>query len=322
MSFQALTWALDQKTGAPAAKMVLLALANYANQAGECWPSYDRIAADTEMSKRSVIDQVKKLENLGLISIGKRRNAAQRQETNLYMLALHGATVTISVEPGENSAPGVAPPGKPAPAEQDENIETVRGADPAPGTGCRSEQSRVQNLQERGAGSALKPVKEPIIEPLSPETPLSVSTAARGDRPVEREGFSKLVEKWPVGARDRLAEAETLFSELAGPDRFHAVRYAPEYLAERRGEGRKITPSLAAYLRDAPWRFWSGDDADQPDAYFVAEKSPEWRRLRAGGFCGRAYASDRFQTRGRWFRRDELVGLGVDPSQLTEGAPP
>jgi hypothetical protein len=39
MSVQAITWALSVKAGSPGAKAVLLALANYANEFGLCWPS-------------------------------------------------------------------------------------------------------------------------------------------------------------------------------------------------------------------------------------------------------------------------------------------
>lgn len=326
MSHQAWTWAWQQKVNSPAEKLVLLCIATFANHAGEAWPGYERIAKETAMTRRSVITQIRKLEQLGLLRVGRRRNAAQRQETNLYMLPIDGATVTISVDPGENSAPGLSEPEKPAPSEQDENIDAAPGENSAPGAGCKSRTSRVKNMHEPGATGSPEPVREPIIEPFSPETPVSVSTAARDEnRVVEREGFSKLVSKWPVGARDRLAEAETLFQALAGPDKFHAVRFAPDYLEERRQAGRKVTPSLAAYLRDAPWRFWQGEAA-APTTYFIAEKSRTWDHLREIGFRGRAIESDRFKTRGRWFRRDELVDLGVDLDILltlaTGGAPP
>lgn len=71
MSFQAMTWAVEQKV-APLAKLLLLTLANYADAENRCWPSKERLAADTGMSKASVCKYLNDLESVGLVEVTRR----------------------------------------------------------------------------------------------------------------------------------------------------------------------------------------------------------------------------------------------------------
>ena len=54
MSWIVTAWAIKQKTGSTRRKAVLLALANYADPTGVCWPSQERLAEDTEQSVDSI----------------------------------------------------------------------------------------------------------------------------------------------------------------------------------------------------------------------------------------------------------------------------
>jgi len=83
MSVQAISWALNMKAGSPSAKVVLLAIANYADASGICWPSQDLIADQTEQSIDSVQRRIKELEDLGLLSRKPRRRAS-----TIYQLSL------------------------------------------------------------------------------------------------------------------------------------------------------------------------------------------------------------------------------------------
>jgi len=65
-----MTWAVDQKCGSAAAKLVLLMLANYCNgHTGQCNPSHKRLAGECDMSVDTLKTHLKKLESLGLIDI-------------------------------------------------------------------------------------------------------------------------------------------------------------------------------------------------------------------------------------------------------------
>lgn len=74
MSFQAMTWAVEQELPAMQ-KIVLLMLANRTNHdTGLCFPSHDTLAKECGMDKRSVIRQIEKLEAAGLLSVNRSTN--------------------------------------------------------------------------------------------------------------------------------------------------------------------------------------------------------------------------------------------------------
>jgi len=87
MSIQAVAWAIDQKTGSAAGKVVLICLANYADEHGECWPSQETIAAETELSERSVREWLQKLEEAGLLTRTPRRREDGYRASDLIRLA-------------------------------------------------------------------------------------------------------------------------------------------------------------------------------------------------------------------------------------------
>jgi Helix-turn-helix domain len=88
MSWQATTWAMNQKVGNAGRKLLLLALANYADEKGFCWPSQGRLAVDTEASLDTIQRQTRKLVAEGFVSIErppKRRGQWQNFNYRLNM---------------------------------------------------------------------------------------------------------------------------------------------------------------------------------------------------------------------------------------------
>ena len=77
--------ACEAKTGDALAKLVLISLANRADNNGECYPSLERIADDCETTKMTVTRKLRVLEGLGLI---KRinRSVEGMKTSNLYQL--------------------------------------------------------------------------------------------------------------------------------------------------------------------------------------------------------------------------------------------
>lgn len=55
---------------------VYVALCRYANQDSECWPSYNTIARGTGMSKRQVMREVVKLEELKIIAVERNQHTS------------------------------------------------------------------------------------------------------------------------------------------------------------------------------------------------------------------------------------------------------
>ena len=80
-----MTWAFDTPCPTPSAKLVLLKLADHANDEGECWPSQGHIAADCGLTRETVNRQIKVLTEAGLLRIEHRLNGTG-QLPNRYFL--------------------------------------------------------------------------------------------------------------------------------------------------------------------------------------------------------------------------------------------
>lgn len=72
MSVHATSWAWRQKIDDPVAKLLLLKLADQANDDGVCWPSRATLAEAIETSEATVKRRVKVLVELGLIEVRQR----------------------------------------------------------------------------------------------------------------------------------------------------------------------------------------------------------------------------------------------------------
>jgi biotin operon repressor len=87
MSFQAMAWAVRLKLPARE-KFVLLMLANYAsNDAGDCYPSLNRLCDDTSMARNTVISALQALERAGALQIVRRQQDGVNLP-NVYRLNL------------------------------------------------------------------------------------------------------------------------------------------------------------------------------------------------------------------------------------------
>lgn len=86
VSVQAIGWALRQKVGDTSAKLILVVLANYAGHDHSCWPSQERIAAEAELSIRTVQRKLEMLEDLDLLTREHRGDGEGGRTTDLYIL--------------------------------------------------------------------------------------------------------------------------------------------------------------------------------------------------------------------------------------------
>ncbi len=89
MSFKYMAMAAEKKTGSPTKKLILLLLADRANDSGKCYPSLDTISADCELSKSAVVRNIKLLAEMGLIEI-IHRSEGNVKLSNIYVLHLGG----------------------------------------------------------------------------------------------------------------------------------------------------------------------------------------------------------------------------------------
>ena len=104
MSWQATSWAVNQKAGGPSAKCVLLCLANYANEDGESWPSQQTIANQTEQSVDTVQRRLNDLEELGLVS-RQEREGQNGKAGGKYFYRLNMQTTPQSAVWQESTTP-------------------------------------------------------------------------------------------------------------------------------------------------------------------------------------------------------------------------
>lgn len=86
MSNFVLSWAWLQSIEDPSAKLVLIKLADMANDDGTCWPSQSTLANHCGLNERSIRYKLSQLRDLGLLSIEQRHDGKSRQ-SNIYHLA-------------------------------------------------------------------------------------------------------------------------------------------------------------------------------------------------------------------------------------------
>ena len=88
--------ALKIKVGNPTRKLVLVKLADNANDDGVCFPSYQNIAAHCEISRQTAINHINALIEMGLVS-KQERKTTEGNTSNLYILHLEGSQ---NIRPG------------------------------------------------------------------------------------------------------------------------------------------------------------------------------------------------------------------------------
>ncbi|MEE4099164.1 helix-turn-helix domain-containing protein [Pseudomonas viridiflava] len=151
MSMTLMVAAMKLRVGNPLRKLVLIKLADNASDVGECWPSYQHIADQCEISKRSVMNHISALCEAGLLRKEIRKGGPKGNSSNVYFLTLDG---------GAPPAPGVVQEihqGSAADAPPSESAAPGGSAGAAPRT-----------------SHSLEPVIEPVIEPVTPQASAEV----------------------------------------------------------------------------------------------------------------------------------------------------
>ena len=176
--------ALKAKVGSPLRKLVLVKLADQANDDGECWPSYQSIAEACEMSRRTVISHIEWLEENGFLRRNYRKSKEGLSRSNVFVL---------TIESGANAAPQGA-------------NNSPRGANAAPPSG--------ENFAPGGANAA--PI-ETVNESISFES-VNESGGAPARDPAPREPSSEIPK--PPPAKPERFDAWAVLSDM-GVERKH-----------------------------------------------------------------------------------------------------
>jgi hypothetical protein len=218
VSIQAVAWAMSQKVGSPTGKILLLCLANYADDEWKCWPSQSTISEETEVSERATRDWLEKLEAAGFISRSRRTRKDGSRTSDMIHL-----NVGNRPEPGRKSLPAKSA-GR-------------------PGTTSRGTRHQL-------------PGNEPSLEPLVESSSLPSGAAPNaGGGGVFQKLWDQWPEKDRPDFREA---AKTIFEKLSSADRVSATTHAPAYLrncAQQKSKALMISylrGRLFEELRTAP----------------------------------------------------------------------
>ncbi|MEP1610826.1 MAG: helix-turn-helix domain-containing protein [Roseobacter sp.] len=149
MSGMALIWAANVKGLKPAAKIVLIQLADFHNkETGQCNPSAQRLADECEMGRATLFRHMTTLEESGLVTRHARGDGDGGRGSNQYELHLD-ITLGPSARP---KGGGGGPNGVVSQNETGGNVSKKRGKSPKGETGVVSNRDR--NL-------TIEPKKEP-----------------------------------------------------------------------------------------------------------------------------------------------------------------
>lgn len=153
MSMGLMVAAMKIRVGNPLRKLVLIKLADNASDMGECWPSYQHIADQCEISRRSVMNHINALCEAGLLRKEIRKGGPKGNSSNVYFLTLDG---------GAPPAPGVVQQ-----IHQGNAAGSPPSESPVPG-GSAGAAPRTSHSSE--------PVNEPVTEPIAPQASAKVAT--------------------------------------------------------------------------------------------------------------------------------------------------
>jgi Helix-turn-helix domain len=181
MSWQATAWAVRQKTGSAGCKLLLLTLANYADDTGCCWPGQDTLKNDTEQSLDTIQRQLKKLETLGLVRKVPRPMGPGRWSSRTYFLNMTAGEMTKpqSAAWSEDDATGRQPT-EPTWSERNDGVTPAVQSMPQ-GTWDHAAADPV-TMPHQARDHAAPVRHEPSLEPLH-EPSLEASSSSKPKKP-------------------------------------------------------------------------------------------------------------------------------------------
>lgn len=111
MSAKATYWAWEQQVDNPSTKLVLLKLADNANDKGVCWPSFGYLSHHTGFNRRTIMRHIQTLESAGLLTITQRKDKENiaKNLPNLYQLNLAKGSDRLSLPKPEKSSDKLSP---------------------------------------------------------------------------------------------------------------------------------------------------------------------------------------------------------------------
>ncbi len=263
MSFQATNWASRQSTGSVSAKAVLMALANYAGERGECYPSQEKLAAQTEQSVDTVQRRLRDLVKAGLIF----RPTQYRRGSGHYGV---GITIVLcsadAVDYARSLGYEIDPNPMPDDAQNEPTNEEISTGHRTANCGAAEPQIAVRPNRT----DAVRNNQTDIT--LTPKSPFP-----KPEPPPADDGFDEFEKSWPWTEGEAREPARRNFGKLAAADRLLAIRGIGNFLAFRQRKQRRIGPART-YLRDRCWEGFNGAKSSaSPEQVWIEVGSLEWQ---------------------------------------------
>jgi hypothetical protein len=185
MSIAAVSWALRQKVGDATAKLVLIALADFADENDQCWPSQKLLAERAECSIDTVQRKIKIIENL--VSVIPSISSNGGRASNVYQLHVS------SGESGKSPTSGTPP----------RTLRHTPGNGQTLAANCGTPYRSHLRYPLPQQGAVTGTVIEPPIEPPAPGPPKAIESET--DK-LNREAF-EAGEKLKQGLKAKSARA-------------------------------------------------------------------------------------------------------------------
>lgn len=172
MSMNLMAQAMSIKVGNPLRKLVLIKIADNANDKGECWPSYQHVADHCECSKSAVRAHIEALIKMGLLTKENRLgvNNGKGNTSNLYYLTLDNPVPSESIAPCAVKKHSPMPSKSTGVCQQETQGVPSESTPPMPADGTRTSHSF-----------------EPVIEPKE-NPPKAPQGEARAENPSAEAG--------------------------------------------------------------------------------------------------------------------------------------
>ena len=86
MSWKALDWATDIRVGSPTMRLILILLANKADEKFSCYPSVGTLVTESCAARSTVLETLKRLEVEGFITRVAQYHESGAQRSSRYLL--------------------------------------------------------------------------------------------------------------------------------------------------------------------------------------------------------------------------------------------